>query len=352
MASLPYEVGAIRPPSEARSLLIRVTRNCPWNKCEFCPVYKQTRFEMRPVDDILNDIYKAADYHGNVFKTAFLQDANSLVLKTPDLVKVISAIRKKFPGLESVTSYARARTVARKTVNELEKLRRAGLTRLHIGLESGYDKLLEYMKKGVTSDLVVKAGKNVKEAGISLCFYVILGLGGRLKLENEETWRKHALETARVLNKVNPDYVRVRTLAVRAGTPLYEKMLNGEFERASEEDTVMEEKLLIENLEVTSYFASDHLTNVLMEVEGQLPEDKEHLLSIIQRYLDLSREEKLNFRVGTLFRFLGYYPHYRTVDDFFDDSKREQVTSIIKEMEREEIGSAKRLLEKLNSMLV
>jgi radical SAM superfamily enzyme YgiQ (UPF0313 family) len=352
MGFLPYEVGPIRPPSEAGSLLIRATRNCPWNKCEFCPTYKQTQFEKRPVEDILRDIDLAAAYHDNRFQTAFLQDANSLIMKTPDLVRVISYLKEKFPGVRRVTSYARARTVARKTFEELKQLHEAGLSRLHIGLESGYDALLEYMKKGVTSDLAMEAGQKVKESGISLCFYVILGLGGRLELEGEETWRQHALETARVLNAVAPDYIRVRTLTIKEGMPLYEKLLSGQFEKASDAELVREEELLIENLEVTSHFVSDHSTNVLMDVRGKLPEDKEHMLSIIRRYLELSEEEQLNFRLGTLFRTLGYAPNYLTFNEFFNPSKRQRVTSIIEDMETKEPGSAKKLVERLNTMLI
>lgn len=352
MVFIPHEVGPIRPPSEAGSLLIRATRNCPWNKCQFCPTYKQVRFEKRPVEDIIRDIDRAAAYHGDQFQTAFLQDANSLIMKTPDLVRVISHLKEKFPSVRRVTSYARARTVARKTVEELKQLHEAGLSRLHIGLESGYDALLEYMKKGVSSELAIEAGQKVKQSGISLCFYVILGLGGRLRLEGEETWRKHALETARVLNAVNPDYIRVRTLTIKEGMPLYEKLLSGEFEKASGAEVVREEELLIENLEVTSRFVSDHSTNVLMDVRGKLPEDKEHMLSIIRRYLELSEEEQLNFRLGTLFGVLGYAPNYRTFNDFFDPSKRQQVTAVIEEMEAREPGSAGKLVERLNTMLI
>ena len=352
MIFLPYEVGPIRPPSEAGSLLIRATRNCPWNKCEFCPIYKQVQFEKRPVVDILRDIDTAAAHHGDRFRTAFFQDANSLIMKTRDLVKVISHLKEKFPSVRRVTSYARARTAARKTVEELKQLHEAGLSRLHIGLESGYDALLEYMTKGVTSELAIEAGRKVKESGISLCFYVVLGLGGRLRLEEEETWRQHALETARVLNAVDPDHIRVRTLTIKEGMPLYEKLLNGEFEKASDAEVVKEEELLIENLEVTSHFVSDHSTNVLMDVRGKLPEDREHMLSIIRRYLELSEEEQLNFRLGTLFRALGYAPNYLTFNEFLNPSKRQQMTAVIEDMEAKEPGSAKKLVERLNTMLI
>ncbi len=348
----PYEVGPIRPPSEANSLLIRVSRNCPWNKCEFCPIYKQHIFEKRPVEEILEDIDAAHEIHGDVFWTAFLQDANSLGLKTPDLIKVIVYLKQKFPAVERVTSYARARTVARKTVDELTQLQKAGLSRLHIGLETGYDELLSYMKKGMTADNAVEAGMRIKQSGISLCFYVIIGLGGQLKLEKKETWKEHAVETAKVLNRVNPDYIRVRTLTIREGSPLFEKQQKGEFQRASDSKLVKEELLLLEHLDVTSQFVSDHSTNILMDIRGQFPEDKEKLITIAKRYLALSEEEQLNFRLGTLFRFFGYYPNFRNFEDFFNLEKRAKMQTLIAKMEADEPGSSFRLLHQLSSKLV
>lgn len=342
----PPEVGPIRPPSEAGSLLIRATRNCPWNKCEFCPVYKKDRFEKRPVEDITRDIDTFTSY-GVMYQTAFLQDANSLIMKTEDLVRVVSHLKNKFPSVHRVTSYARARTVSRKTVEELKKLREAGLTRLHIGLESGYDALLEYMKKGVTSEQAIEAGKKVKEAGISLCFYIILGLGGHLKLEGEETWKKHALKTARVLNAVDPDYIRVRTLAVRQGSPLYEKMMRGEFEKASDAEAVREEELLVKNLDVTSLLVSDHITNVLMDVRGKLPEEREKMLSIIRDYLGKSEEEKLLHRLETVFAAMGYSPQYLVFNEFFNLKKHKTMKEVIEEMETCAPGSVKKLLDRL-----
>jgi radical SAM superfamily enzyme YgiQ (UPF0313 family) len=349
---LPYEVGPIRPPSEAASLLIRATRNCPWNKCQFCPTFKGLRFERRPLKDILDDIDRAAEFHGDIFQTAFIQDANSLVMKTDELAKVIAHLRARFPNVQRVTSYARARTVARKPLEDLVQLHEAGLNRLHIGLESGYDPLLEYMQKGVTSELVVEGGRKVVESGISLCLYVVLGLGGRLMLEGEETWRNHALHTARVLNQVNPDYIRVRTLTIRQGIPLYDRLASGEFEESSDSEKVQEEHLLIQNLEVTSYFASDHSTNILMDVQGQLPADKKEMLSVMEGYLELSQEEQVNFRLGTLFRYFGYEPNYHSFEDFFIPGRREAVTAVIENLDKDQPGRSRQLVTEFSRMLV
>jgi radical SAM superfamily enzyme YgiQ (UPF0313 family) len=349
---LPYEVGPIRPPSEAASLLIRATRNCPWNKCEFCHIYKGLQFERRPLEEVLQDVDKAAAFHGDVFQTAFLQDANSLVMKTEELVQVLTRLKERFPSVQRVTSYARARTVARKSLEELKQLHEAGLSRLHIGLESGYDPLLECMNKGVTADLVIDGGRKVVESGISLCLYVVLGLGGRLRLEGDETWRNHALHTARVLNEVNPDYIRVRTLTIKEGMPLYQKLLSGEFEESNDAEKVREERLLIENLDVSSYFASDHSTNVLMDVRGQLPQDKEAMLSIMDRYLKLTEVEQVNFRLGTLFRYFGYEPNYGSFSDFFVPTKRGFVTEVVEKLEQEQPGKSRDLVAEFNRMLI
>lgn len=345
------EAGPIRPPSEAGSLLIRATRNCPWNKCEFCPVYKQTKFEKRALEDIIRDIDLYAE-HGGEYQTAFIQDANSLIMKTEDLVKVISHIKRKIPSVQRITSYARARTVAKKTLVELKQLHKAGMSRLHIGLESGYETLLQYMKKGVSSDLTIEAGKKIKEAGISLCYYVILGLGGRLKLEGQETWKKHALETARVLNAVDPDYIRVRTLAIRKGTPLFEKLQSGEFEKASDAETVREEELLIRNLDVNSHFVSDHLTNVLMNVRGKLPKDKERMLSIIKQYLEQPEEEQLKLRLETLLRYVGYVPNGYIFNEIFDPSKRINMASVIKDMQANKPDSIQKIIDQLLGKII
>lgn len=190
------------------------------------------------------------------------------------------------------------------------------------------------------------------ESGISLCLYVVLGLGGRLRLEGEETCRNHALHTARVLNEVNPNYIRVRTLTINEGMPLHEKLESGEFEPSSDVEVVREEQLLIGNLEVTSYFASDHSTNVLMDVRGQLPKDKGTMLSIIEQYLSLSEDEQLNFRLGTLLRYFGYEPNYRSFQNFFVPSRREAVTIFIQDLEQGQPGRPKELVSQFNRMLV
>ena len=356
-----FELGPIRPPSEAYSLLIRVTRNCPWNRCTFCHTYKGARFQLRSVAEIKQDIDTARAiqdkiaelareprYEGSVKEaaaavlgsspdadvrnvalwlyaggeTAFLQDANSLIMKTDELAEVIRYLKKILPSIERITSYARSKTAAKKTVEELTELRKVGLSRLHIGLESGYDPLLQYMDKGTTAADHIKGGRRVVASGISLSEYVILGLGGK------KMWQEHAIETARVLNEIDPDFIRVRTLAINDRMPLYSEIENGDFVRLSDEEIVTEEKLLIEHLECHSNFASDHITNLLQEIEGKLPRDKEKMLAVINRFQALSPEERANFRIG---RRVGAYT---ALDDLSDSGRREAVEQIMQRLKR------------------
>jgi len=350
-----FELGPIRPPSEAYSLLIRATRNCPWNRCQFCPVYKGSKFELRSVEEIIKDIeavkaisegikeiawkmgygdrarevavmfsnqpqYGQCVCHvalwlGTGGKTAFLQDSNTLIMRTPELIQVIPFLRKTLPSLNRVTTYGRSHTAARKSLAELKELKDAGLDRIHIGLETGHDPLLAYMEKGCTAENHIEGGRKVKEAGISLCEYVMPGLGGK-KMSQE-----HARETARVLNEIDPDYIRLRSLHVSPTMPLWTRLQDGDFELQTEDEVVKEIAIFIENLQVTSYLKSDHILNLLMEVEGKMPEDKEKCLNIINKYLSLSDEERFNFKIG---RRIGLYDRLADLSDSYKHHNIEQ----------------------------
>jgi radical SAM superfamily enzyme YgiQ (UPF0313 family) len=355
-----FELGPIRPPSEAYSLLIRATRNCPWNRCQFCPVYKGSKFELRPVNEILRDIeavkaisegieelawktgygdrtretaatlcnqpqYGQCVCHVALWlatkgRTAFLQDSNTLIMRTPELIQVISFLRQTFPELNRVTTYARSHTASRKSPAELKELKDAGLDRIHMGLETGYDTLLDYMEKGCTPKNHIEGGRKAKEAGISLCEYVMPGLGGK------KMSQQHARETARVLNEIDPDYIRLRSLHVSPAMPLWGKLQEGCFELQTEDAVIEEIGLFIENLQVTSYLKSDHILNLLMEVEGKMPDDKQQCLDIINGYLSLPDEERLNFKVG---RRAGLY---NRLADMSDSYKREEVAQAVRHL--------------------
>jgi len=223
----------------------------------------------------------------------FIQDADNLVMKTKDLVEVLRYLRKRFPEVKRVTSYSRARTVVRKSVESLKEIRDAGLDRIHIGLESGYDSVLKFMKKGVSAKQHIEAGRKVIEAGMELSEYVMPGLGG------QDMWKEHAIETAKVLNEINSNFIRLRSLRVPSRAPLYEKLRKGEFKMQSDDMIVEEIRLLIETLDgISSYITSDHIMNLLEDISGKLPEDKEKMLNVIERYKNLPEHERLIYRIG------------------------------------------------------
>jgi radical SAM superfamily enzyme YgiQ (UPF0313 family) len=351
-----FEQGPIRPPSEAKSLLIRVTRNCPWNRCEFCGTYKGRTFSRRSLEEIKRDIRSAREIYdeiqalswryghagkvhdallqtiwgnprtyGDAYRSVavwmyfgaeqiFLQDANSLILETDVLAEILRYLRELFPFIQRITSYARSGTLRRKSLEDLIAFREAGLDRIHVGMESGYDNLLKFMNKGVTAAQQVEAGQMVLASGISLCEYMLLGLGGK------KWWEQHAIESANVLNQINPHFIRMRTLTIRKGMPLNEKLARGEFQLQSEEEIVREERLFIQHLEgITSYLVSDHILNLLEEVEGQFPQDKEKLLSVIEEYLNLPEREQLIYNLGRRGQA------YRGVKDLADFNLRRRV---------------------------
>ena len=347
---LRFEQGPIRPPSEARSLLLRVTRNCPWNQCQFCPVYKKRKFSLRTVEEIKQDIetvkdivddvkalswrlgcsgivndqvissiFGDSDYSDNYRSVAawlyygtgacFLQDADNMIMKVRDLVEVLDFLRKKLPEITRITTYSRSRTVVRKSLESLKQIREAGLDRIHIGLESAYDPLLKLMKKGVKGAQQIEAGQKVVEAGMELSEYVMPGLGG------QEMWKEHAVETAKALNQINPHFIRLRSLRVPKRVPLHEKLKDGSFTMQTDDMIAEEIKLFIETLDgITSMVTSDHIMNLLEEVTGRLPQDKEMMLDVIRKYQALSDLDRTIFRIG---RRGGTY---RSTDDLEHDT--------------------------------
>jgi len=284
-----YEQGVIRPPSEANSLLLRVTRNCPWNQCVFCPAYKGTKFTKRPIEEVKGDIDNMAwVYAGTLVESVFLQDADSLLLPTTDLLQILKHLKEKFPGIKRITSYARAETLKRKSVEELKELKAAGLTRIHTGMESGSVAVLKMIKKGITPDDIVGGGTQVMEAGISLSEYIMPGIGGRALSE------EHAIETAKLLNIIKPDFIRVRTFAMHPASPMQKWVGEGTFMPMTDDEIVSEILLLVTRLEeMHSYFSSnDFSLNLLMQVDGYLDEKKDVMLAELEKFLSLTKKQK------------------------------------------------------------
>ena len=322
MERYPFELGPIRPVDEADSLLIRTTRGCPWNRCEFCVNYKDMRFSMRPVDEIKQDIIAAAEYYGNhPFHSCFLQDGDSFIMKTDDLLEILTFLKQHFPSLKRVTSYGRAQTMTRKSPQEMQDIHDAGLTLLYCGMESGSDKVLKKIRKGVTSGDIVRAAGMAKAAGMEISEFIILGLGGTA------LWEEHATETARVLNKIDPDFIRALTIGIKEGSGLEKQMKEGTYQLQTEKNIIEEQRLLIESLDgVSSYYVNHHSVDLLMEARGQLPGDKQRLLAIMDRYLTLPEEDRINFTLG---KRLG---HYRRMDDMKNQDLKNFVEMKVREM--------------------
>lgn len=327
-----FETGMFRPPSEggSYSLLLRFTRNCPWNKCAFCSMYKHDKFSIRSVEEIKGDIDSIAglcrdmrmisqklgygdqinrdvviamiekepqlntsngfamviNWLSSGGKTAFIQDGNSLIMGTDKLVEVLTYLRKTFPSISRVTTYARSKTLSRKSLNELKNIRNAGLDRLHVGLETGDDALLKLVRKGVTGEEHIIGGQRAMKAGFQLSEYWMPGLGGK------EAWENHAKNTAKVLNAINPHYIRSRPFKPSVGTPIYDAYEQGDLTLLTATEELKELKLMVQELEVTSRVCFDHAGNNWIDENGRqlfthsyegylFPKEKEKVLKII-----------------------------------------------------------------------
>jgi radical SAM superfamily enzyme YgiQ (UPF0313 family) len=291
-----YDNPPYRPPNEAMSAQIRVTRGCPWNRCEFCAMYKRTRFEVKPLEEVTQDIVKAGVIYRGA-SSVFLGDSDNLVRN--DLAEIVALVRATFPEAERVTAYARAKTIVKRKMEFLRAVREAGLDRLHLGLESGDPVVLERLGKGATPEEMIEAGRKAREAGFEVSYYVLCGAGGA------DRWREHALGSARTLTEARPHFIRLRTLTVLEGSPLYMKMKRGEFAIPGPLERLMEVKLLLENLFLEgTYLASDHLTNYLWAgndiiyrgISGDLPRDKEEMLAHVSRAIALVESTDLEVK--------------------------------------------------------
>jgi histone acetyltransferase (RNA polymerase elongator complex component) len=328
-----FELGPIRPPSEAQSLMLRITRNCPWNKCKFCGLYKGETFSIRPVDHVKQDIdtirqiiadieqlmaepgggnrrelfelqakrpaseqlafHMAVNWFKSGMKSIFLQDANTLIVKPDDLVEILNYARSAFPQVERITSYARSHSIARISDTDMTRIATAGLNRIHIGMESAAEEVLAFIKKGVDKNTHIVAGQKVKRAGIELSEYYMPGLGG------VEFSKDHALDSADALNQINPDFIRIRTLAIPEQVELFNDVRSGAFTPCNDLQVAEELLLFLDQLQgISSTIKSDHILNLFQDVEGQLPEEKEQIMAPIRTFQRLPPEEQLLYMVG------------------------------------------------------
>ncbi len=288
-----YEGPIYRPPSEADSLLIQATVGCPHNRCTFCMVYKNgLRYKVRDVKEIKTDILTARDRYGDHVRTLFFPAGNTIAMKTADLCEILSFAKKVFLNLERITVYGSSQYIHKKGPQDLKRLAEAGLSRIHVGLESGDDVILKKIKKGTTQKEQIEAGRWVMDVGIELSLYVILGIGGRVRTG------PHATETTNVLNEIEPDFIRLRTFVPKINTPLLADVQNGSFKMLGPHEVLQETALLINGIQVSSYLTSDHYTNYI-NIEGRLPEDKNKLLEKIGFALKRNKESFRSFFIGT-----------------------------------------------------
>lgn len=288
-----YEGPIYRPPSEADSLLIQATVGCPHNKCSFCMIYKQgPPYRVRPVAEICADLDAAHEVYGDRVPTLFFPAGNTIAMPTAELAAICRHARDRFKGLERITVYGASAYIVSKGLDDLKRLRSAGLSRIHVGLESGDDEVLALIKKGTTAAEQVEAGRLVKAAGIELSEYVILGIGG------EALSQAHARNTGRALAAIAPDFVRLRTLVPKINTLLLHQIRKGRFQMLSPHGVLAETRLLLEHLDCSTYLASDHYSNYI-NLSGRLPEAKAQLLKEIDTALTWDKRRFRPTVVGT-----------------------------------------------------
>ena len=343
MSEKVFRIGPIRPPSEANSLLIQVTNGCTWNKCRFCQLYRHTKFKAYSADSIRADIdniaywaervrkyerkgvsafawdieginrelsmmtdadeqqcmYTVANWLVGGGENVFLQDGNSTALSSGRLTDVLIYLRQVFPQIKRITSYGRAENLSRSSAEDFAELKAAGLDRIHSGFESGSDAVLKRINKGVTQEQQIRAGKAVKAGGIELSIYFMPGVGGK------DLSEENAGGTAEVINAVNPDFVRVRTAAIKPGTELYQDWQNGLYALCSDDDKVNEIRRVIElaSEDLTTYLVSDHMINLLQDIEGHIGAgecyggERERMLARIDEYLGMPEDRRRVFQL-------------------------------------------------------
>lgn len=274
-----YEGDIYRPPGEWKSYLLQCTIGCSNNTCTYCGMYKDKKFRIRPLDDILMDIKMAQVYYGGTTRRVFLCDGDAIVMKQEELIAILDRMKESFPQLEKVTTYAGPRSTLTKTPEQLKELCDHGLKRAYLGVETGSDTLLAQVHKGVTAEKMLEAGVRLREAGIDLWIMVLIGLGGKAGS------REHILATADMINKMKPRHVSAMTLQVVPGTPLYDDVQAGRFRPLSAMEMLEETKLLLEHIDYGPiHFTSDHASNYL-PLKGTIPEEAPSMIAAIDSAL-------------------------------------------------------------------
>ena len=275
-----YEGNTFRPFSEANSYLLQCTIGCSHNGCTFCGMYKDKKYRVRPLSEIKEDIQMASVKPGNIEKV-FLCDGDAIAIETSMLLEILSELKKAFPALRHVGTYAGPISILKKSMSELTALRSAGLKKAYLGVETGDERLLKEVNKGVTYSEMLNAGLNLRKADINLSAMVLLGLAGRGERSIE-----HALATAKITNEMAPEYLAALTITPVPGTVLYKRMKAGEFELPDPFETLEEMKTLFENITIDGLkFVGIHASNYL-PVNGTLQKDREKMLGLINSVLE------------------------------------------------------------------
>jgi radical SAM superfamily enzyme YgiQ (UPF0313 family) len=268
-----YVGNIFRPPSEADSLLLQATIGCSHNRCTFCAMYRDKRFRVRRIEDVLEDIEAAREYYGRGVRRAFLCDGNALILPKPHLLRILIRLERAFPDLQRVGVYANARDLLSKSSEDLQELASHRLSIFYLGLESGSDAILRQIDKGATAAEMVAGVRHGMSTGMKSSVIYLLGLGGRRQ------WQENAIESARAVSEMNPNYLSALTVTVVPGTPLAKQLRAGEFELPEPAEFAAELRLFLERVDVkATVFRSNHASNYV-PLAGRLPKDKERLVA-------------------------------------------------------------------------
>jgi len=285
-----YEGTVYRPPSEGRSLIIQVTIGCSHNQCTFCTMYKDKVFRIRSFDDICKDLLDAHQVYGDKLRRIFLADGDALIVKTEMLLEILAYIKTLFPSLERVTSYGTPADILKKSDSELQLLREAGLEMIYVGAESGDDVTLTRVNKGVTREEIILSGKKLKDNGIASSITLISGLGGQQRM------KEHAIESATLINQINPEYVGFLTLMLEKSAPIYHEIITGKMNLLSPIEVVQEMILFLEYVDSQgTIFRSNHASNYV-SLKGTLNQDIPLMLSSLKEIQDSSVLKSEHFR--------------------------------------------------------
>lgn len=278
-----YVGNIFRPPSEADSLLLQATIGCSHNRCTFCAMYRDKQFRVRPLEEVLEDIAAARKYHGPDIRRVFLCDGNALILPTPHLLRILTTLEQAFPDLQRVGVYANARDLVSRPIEELKELAGHRLSLFYLGLESGSDAILRQIDKGATADEMVAGVRHGMAAGMKSSVIFLLGLGGR------KQWRENAIDSAKAVSQMNPNYLSALTVTVVPGTPLARQLRSGEFELPEPAEFAAELRLFLEQVDVkATVFRSNHASNYV-PLDGRLPRDKERMVAELTEAIKLHR---------------------------------------------------------------